>query len=217
MRSNQAFLEQAAEQLNLESGPTCAVPDVDIYFSRPYAENVRVFLRDSRQFPGITVVPPVPEAQAQNVPFKISPAMAKASFGNISPAPFRGYFVYGVGYAEVDGEKVLGAHPDCDLWLHAPANATHIEVDYGLLPAAYEREGNKTDGIELVITGETPAGQRREIHRRLLDPVRNAQDRGRQRDRIAYAPRPGEVLRFSHRPNQNPAYDWAYWARIEVK
>ena len=90
VRSNQAFLEQAAAQLNRGSGPTCAVPDADIYFSRPYAENVRVFLRDSRPYPGSTVVPPGPEAQAQNVPLKISPARAKASFGNISPAPFRG-------------------------------------------------------------------------------------------------------------------------------
>lgn len=217
VRSNTAFLEQAAESFNLESTPTCTVPDVDIYFSRPSAESVRVFLHSSPNFPVAVHERPDEPGQSKNTPFAISSSMAKASFVNVSPAPFQGYFVFGVSYADVDGAQVLAAHPDCDLWLRAPEPATRIEFDYGLLVAAYERAGDKTNGIEVFVTGELPDGRQRILYRRVLDPVNNPKDRGLQREVIPYAPRPGEVLHFANRPNQSAAYDWAYWSRIDVR
>ena len=89
--------------------------------------------------------------------------------------------------------------------------------EFGLIPEAYERDGEKTDGAEFVITGETPAGEKREIYRRVLDPVNEAADRGPQRVEMSYQPLPGETLQFSTRPNIIPNFDWAYWKKIEVK
>ncbi len=45
------------------------------------------------------------------------------------------------------------------------------------------------------------------------------EDRGIQREVISYRPVPGEILHFisSPGPNQSRSFDWAYWARIEVK
>lgn len=217
VRGNRPFLEQAASMLNLEDAPTCSVPDVDIYFSRPYAENVRVFLRSTLQFPEITLTPLADGGRLKAVPFPISPGMARTSFSNVSPAPIRGCFDYGVGHAEVDGATVLAAHPDCELWVPAPLAATRIEFEHGILPEAYTREGGRTDGVEVVVTGDMPDGRQRVIFQRVIDPLANANDRGLQKEVIPYTPLPGEVLRFASRINQNGAYDWAYWRRIEVK
>ncbi|MEJ1971471.1 MAG: hypothetical protein WDM96_02850 [Lacunisphaera sp.] len=70
--------------------------------------------------------------------------------------------------------------------------------------------------MEFIVEGELPGGATRRVYYRLLDPFQNAGDRGDQHVVIPYVPRPGEVLRFSTRPNENSAYDWAYWIRIEV-
>ena len=51
---------------------------------------------------------------------------------------------------------MLSAHPDSDLWLRPPAEASSIEWHFGFIPDAYERAGDRTTGAEfiVVITGE---------------------------------------------------------------
>lgn len=131
-------------------------------------------------------------------------SLARSSFANISPAPFRAYFTYGLGHEGAVGDEVLTTHPDSDLWLHAPAGATQIKWDYGIIASAYERSGEVTDGVEFTITGEKIAGQSRLIYSRLLDPAKQPTDRGRQHEVIPYHPLSGEILRFSSRPHLTP-------------
>jgi hypothetical protein len=199
------------------STPTFSQPYIDVYFSRPYIEQIQTRLRASRKFAEITFTSKPQEKEVLDVPFAISAGMARSAFSLVLPAPFQARFRYGVDNTECDGDLVLSAHPDCDLWLQAPAGATQIKWDFGFFPGAYERDGDRTDGVEFLITGETPDGHQRQIYRRVLDPVRTPADRGRQHEVIPYRSLPGETLKFSDRPNLNSAYDWAYWARIEVK
>jgi hypothetical protein len=158
---------------------------------------------------------PNEETQVKGL-FKVTPAVARSSFMNITPAPFQVEFQYGLDWMDHGNSAVLSAHPDSNLWLHPPAGATRINWSYGIFPGAYEPEG-KTNGVEFIVEGEMPDGQSRQVYHRLLDPRNNRQDRGDQRVLIPYTPRPGEVLRFSTRTNDNPAFDWAYWIQISVK
>ncbi len=98
-----------------------------------------------------------------------------------------------------------------------PAGATQIKWGYGIFPAAYEKAGDKTDGVEFIVWGELPGGGERRIYHRLLEPLQNPADRGDQHAVIPYTPLPGEKLRFSSRPGGGSAFDWAYWTGIEVK
>jgi hypothetical protein len=112
---------------------------------------------------------------------------------------------------------VLSAHPNTDLWLRPPENATEIRWGFGIFPGAYETPGKMTNGVEFIVEGEMPDGQHRSIYYRILDPAQNPADRGDQRAIISYVPLAGEVLRFSTRPNGNSAFDWAYLIQIKVK
>jgi len=85
------------------------------------------------------------------------------------------------------------------------------------VPDAYERTGDKTNGVELTIMGIGPSGIRRVLYRRYLDPTREPVDRGTQKVTIPYQPLPGELLHFRCDAGGSAAFDWVYWSRIEIK
>ena len=134
----------------------------------------------------------------------------------VSPTQVWAHSSHGFDLVLTEGGSGLLTHPDSNLWLHAPAGASRIEWNFGLLRQAYEKEGDKTDGVEFVITG-TVGGNTRQIFHRLLDPARLPADRGTQHISLPYQPRPGELLLFATRPVQGYAFDWAYWEKIAVK
>ena len=216
-RTNREFLRRAQAKFHLDDVPTFSHPSGDVYFSRFYRTYVIAYLKKNNPYDHVTVRPDVPVEMLINQLVDITPGAARTAFVGISPGPFRARFGYGFNRVWSEGNMVLSAHPDSDLWLHAPARATVINWDYGLHPTAYERDGDKSNGVVFSINGETADGKKREVYRRLLDPARNPRDRGRQHEIIPYRPRPGETLIFSTRPNQDYAYDWAYWVRIVVK
>lgn len=218
LRTNRALLNLAAEKFNLDSSaPTYSEGETDVYFARPYIASVQDGIAASVAYPMLTIGHMGPEQVPAQVPFNISTTLARNAFRNISPAPYRGLYEHGVAYLTVDGVSVLGAHPESNLWIQPPVGAKRIKWDYGIMAEAYERAGDKTDGVEFIIIGETPDGNRRQIYQRIVDPARNPADRGEQHVDLAYEPREGEHLIVSSRPNLSPAYDWAYWVRFEVK
>jgi len=221
-RGNREFLALAARHFNLDpTAPTFSYTHADtradIHVTEAYAAGVQIRLRTSRRYPGITV--PVESIVA--LPRKgltpISPMVARQAFKDINPAPYQAEFEFGFDWMEHGKEVVLSAHPNSDVWLRPRAGASRISWSYGIFPGAYANPGAMTDGVEFIVSGEGPDGQSREIYRRLLDPARNTADRGDQHEVIPHTPVPGEALRFSTRPNQSSAYDWAYTIRITVK
>jgi hypothetical protein len=217
VRGNRELLDRVAAKFGMDTVPTFSHPIADFYCSRPYIDRIQLDLAASRKYGEITFSPRSPDDKPPSVTFDITPGLARTSFGNVSPAPFKAFFTFGLSHQEIDGESVLTAHTESDLWLHAPAKAKQIKWNYGINAEAYERDGDRTDGVEFVITGEQPSGAHRQIFSRVLDPVNEPADRGTQHEIIAYQPLPGEVLQFSTRPNVNTNFDWAYWSRIEVK
>ena len=217
LRTNRQLIEQAAERFDLDAAaPTFSHEIADIYVSRLYRKGVQLHLKHDGGYHNLTMPgAPVEELPAKGL-IKIAPAAARSSFPNITPGPFQAEFQFGLAWIDHNFTSVLSAHPNSDLWLHPPAGATRIKWRYGIFPAAYEPEA-RTNGVEFIIVGEIPDGPSREVYRRLLDPRQNPADRGDQLVAIPYTPRPGEVLRFSTRPNGDYAYDWAYWIDIDVE
>ena len=217
-RENSMLRDLAVASFDLDAAPTFSHAIADIYCNRRYSDRVREGVKRNSYYGGrVTVGAQASARPLQSEKFWISRSLARISFGNVSPAPIQARFTYGLGSVPVDGATALSAHPDSDLWLHTPANATRIEWDYGMFSTAWERAGDKTDGVELAVVGLLPGGGRHVIFQRTLDPVNQAVDRGRQRVSIPYQAVPGELLHFSSRPRNNSSYDWLYWARIEVK
>ena len=218
VREDTAFINFVAAKFDLDaSKPTFSHTSwVDIYVTRLYKKGLQVRLKNSQKYPGLTMLVSPDEKLEVKGRFQIPPAAARNAFTNVIPGPFQVEFQYGLDWMEHGDAAVLSAHPNADLWLHPPAEATRIKWEYGIFPAAYEPE-RRTNGVEFIIHGELPDGQIRQVYYRLLDPRQNPKDRGDQQVVIPYTPQPGEILRFSTRPNDNTAFDWAYWTQIEVK
>ena len=216
-RGNHNVLDRVVAKFGMDTVPTFSYPIADIYCSRQYIDQIQHELAASQQYPYVTTKPRAAGDKLPSLPFNIPRGLARHSFSMVSPAPFRGYFKYGVSLQGLDGTQALTAHSPSDLWLQPPANATQIQWDFGLNDETWQKDGEKTDGVEFVVTGEIPSGQTRQVYRRVLDPVVVLEDRGTQHVTIPYQPLPGETLQFSSRPNGSPNYDWAYWARILVK
>jgi len=212
------LVERVARRFGLDPIPTFSHSTADVYCSQRYSARVRKYLRERGNFGGdITTSGPVtPPAVASREAYRILSVLAGSDFAMVSPAPIRAHFTEGLDHLLVDGRLAIFAHPDSSLWLHAPVQASRIEWEFGLISGAYEKAGDKTDGVEFAVMG-LAGGNQRLIFRRVLDPANQAADRGTQRMDISYQGLPGELLLFTTRPVHSYAYDWAYWAKIEVK
>jgi hypothetical protein len=216
-RRNSLVRNLATATFDLDREPTFSNPVADVYCNRRYSDQVRRRLKEWNYFGDITEGPPGTPLEANPDQIRVNPGLARSVLSAISPAPLKARFGFGMGSLLYEGETVLNAHPDSDVWLRPPSNASRIGWDYGMVSAAWERAGDKTNGVEMVIIGLRPGVGERMIYRRELDPVNRPEDRGQQRAVIPYEPLPGEMLHFSTRPRGSYSFDWAYWVRIEVK
>jgi hypothetical protein len=217
-RSNQGFVRQAATQFGLNPSVAFSHTTADVYLSDFFRDSALFHLRDQHGYHDITTQAKAAEPlSGDRPPVPIPSGVAAIAFRMVSPAPSQFRFTFGYSAWQEGGIEVLSVHPDTDLWVPAPGGAQQILWEFGLFPGAYERDGEKTDGVVFLVVGEAPDGSRREIFRRLLDPAGVPVDRGRQRAIIPYQAVAGETLVFLTRPNVNTHYDWAYTSRIEVK
>jgi hypothetical protein len=217
-RGDKALIQRAAAKFGLDTSVTFSSPFADVYLSGIYRTGAVVRLQGNHGFHQVTsqAKPDWPVSPSSR-PFAITPGVAADAFKMVSPHPTQFRFAYGYSLMELNGTPILSAHPDSDLWVPAPAGARQIVWEFGIVPGAYERDGDKTNGVEFVVEGESADGSRRRIFHRLLDPAAVPGDRGSQRAEIPYQPVPGEKLVFLTRPNGGYAFDWAYWTRIAVK
>ena len=218
VRTNRNFIDLLAARYDLDaSTPTLSWAVADVYIPRLYRQGVQLRIKLSARYPQVTVPRAPEEDLPQSGRFAISPLVAHKAFVTVSPAPFQGEFQFGLNWIEHGRDTVMSAHPDSNLWLRAPEHATHIEWGFGIFPGAYADPGKSTNGVEFIVDAEQPDGKERRIYRRVLDPMNQPADRGDQHVSIPYTPQPGDVLRFSTRPNENSAFDWAYWIGMKVQ
>lgn len=217
VRENRAFIDYALERLDMERVPMFSQENYgEVYMPRRYAVGAYVRLTNSRERYGReTHLPDRPAGERR--PIELSEVQGRNSFPMIMPAPFRSDLEFGLLPGDYNGDSVLSAHTDSFVWVKPPPGAREILWEFGFFDAAWSKEGDKTNGIEFVVTAEIPDHPPREIFRRLLEPANNPKDRGLQSERIAYTPQAGETLRFAALANGSKAYDWGFWRRIEVK
>ncbi len=218
LRTNQAFINMVAARFDMDATrPTFSFIVADIYVARTYSKSLQLILKNSRKYPHLTLPPGALEDEPVKGLITFPPGEARSTFPTFSPAPYQANFQFGLDWLVHGRHGVLSVHPDADLWLEPPAGATEIRWSYGIFAGAYEKPDAHTDGVEFSIHVEQPDGQTRRIYRRLLDPAREEKDRGDQHEVIPYTPQPGDSLRFSTRPFETSAFDWAYTIKIEVK
>ncbi len=218
VRKNRAFIDMVAARFDIDvTQPTLSFITADVYASRTYSKGLQLILKNSRKYPQLELPPGALDDEPVKGVITFPAEMARRTFPTFSPAPQRASFQFGMDWLMHGRQGVLSVHPDADLWLEPPAGAKEIRWSYGIFAGAYENPAAHTDGVEFIVQGEGPGDASRLIYRRLLDPARNPADRGDQHEVVPYVPVPGEVLRFSTRPFEHSAFDWAYTIKIEVK
>jgi hypothetical protein len=216
-RENKNLIALAARTFGLEPERTFYNDQADVYCNYKYGASLRQRLRNAGYYDNLKTSPQPAPPEPDSARFRISSGLARNDFDMISPAPLLGRFYFGYGKMS-DGEgTVLNSHPYTDLWLKPASDATRIEWEFGMISTSWSKEGPKTDGVKLSITGLLPNGTTRSIYERYLDPVNQPEDRGRQKVTLNYTPQPGEFLQFSSQPGASLSFDWSYWVRIEVK
>ena len=142
--------------------------------------------------------------------FNLPRNLAESTFPMIEPVPHRMKIQYGYNIGEYSDESVLSFHPDSDLWIRPQKTTGSVNWRYGMIDAAWSREGDKSDGVAFIVQVESPDGSRREIYRDDVVPVTDESNRGIIDVQIEYAIGADDVLVFSSRARGNAAYDWAF-------
>lgn len=220
-RGNAELARWIAERVGLDPEPTFSHPTANVHVSELIREQV-IFLATSGEGGGSGYEGIVAEGKPAARPraadgVAIPPALAATSFEMITPAVVRGRFTYGFARWNLDGESVLGAHPDTDLWVPVAPGARHIVWEFGIFPGAHAQEGAQTSGVEFIVMVERSDGSQRQLARRVLNPAVNPADRGRQRAEVAFDAAEGETVVFQTRPHGGPEFDWAYIRRIDIR
>ncbi len=216
-RQNDALRELATTRFDLEGAPTFSHTSADVYVSNLYRDIVVARAKHEIRPEGISTVadPDRPPTHMER-PRRVTRGMAETMFEMVHPAPVQLRLQFGFDLWWVHDLVTVAAHPDADLWIPAPANAKEVEWHFGIRPDAYERQ-DRTNGVEFIIDIEAADGTERRAYHRVLDPATRAEDGGLQREVIPIQAQAGERLVFRTRPNGSYSFDWAYWAKINVR
>ena len=119
-----------------------------------------------------------------------------------------------------DPEGKWTAHSPSSISYELPVGARALAFDYGLEPASYDgSQSGRTDGIDIVVTGETAEGGTSTMFRRTINPAEVAGDRGRQTARIALADTGVRrvTIAVGPGPNDNFSFDWSYLTNLRLE
>ena len=213
-----AFIKWCTSLLNLSSNPVARSPDGDVYVPTSRIPALKTELADrADSYPGVVFDFANPSERPD--PRLLFQKPVAADFAPVaSPAPFALYNPWGIQVAPIAGQPGISANAPSELHFHAPAGATRIEASFGIVEGAYTAP-NSTDGIDVVIFELLPAGGRRILFQRFLNPVHVPTDRGLQTITLDHlAPLAGPVV-FGLYPGpvDNIAFDWGYWRKITIQ
>ena len=146
---------------------------------------------------------------------EVSPGMRRVGFPMVHATVDRFEIAYGYKRFWVNGGTAINFHPDASAWVDPERRQGRGEWRFGIFDDAWDREGDRTDGVVFRVESESLSGQRRTLAERVLMPHVEAADRGVVAMNFDYTLAEGEVLRFSSGGVSSHAYDWAYLVEIE--
>jgi hypothetical protein len=146
----------------------------------------------------------------------ISAGSARLAFPMISEVVTRFKIFLGYRRYRLAEGDFINFHPDASIWVDPTTRAGTIRWRYGIFEDAWNRVGDRTDGVTFTVVAEDEAGQQREIFSRRLDPFKNEADRGIIASEFSHALAAGEMLRFSSDGGPSDAFDWAFLVEIEI-
>lgn len=122
----------------------------------------------------------------------------------------------GVNDLEENGSPAILAHAPATLVFPVEQAATRLKGRFGLLRRSFEG-GAATAGATFAVEVEVAGGERREIWRQFVDPMREGAHRVPQQLDVALpADATQVILRTLAAPSGSLAYAWSYWQDLEL-
>jgi hypothetical protein len=145
----------------------------------------------------------------------------RAVFQLMQTQPTRFYSSFGPMIDRANGLVEYNAHPDTRLVFALPAGNHRLRCSVLLAPAAYDAaltDNRATDGVEVTLARLQPGGSREVLFSRLIDPRKDALDRGVLPLRVDFSmDQAGEVeLFFGSGPAGNNTCDWIKLTRLVI-
>lgn len=215
-RANRAFIEATTARFGLEPRPLCELGEDDVYVPAGVWPTALELVRTMPIASLRLAAAPAAEdrlLKGRVVDVAELPPMLRRNFRGFTPEPRRSEATFDYSCAEENGEAFFSMHPLTRLWFAPPARRCRLETSYLIYPGAYEGKapGTGTDGVQFAVIEQRRDGGRRVLFERLLDPARNAADRGRQSLVLDLELAEGAELlvETTDGPSGNWAYDWA--------
>ena len=131
--------------------------------------------------------------------------------------PFAGHSTGELLPRRLDERWVLVVQPEGELQFTLSPAVRNLIGDFGIHPLAVENpRGATTDGVRFSVEVVAEGAEPRVLWERVLDPVREPSDRGKQTFHVVL-PEQTEgtiVLRTSNPEGRDATMDWAYWAEF---
>jgi hypothetical protein len=217
-RFNETLVHKLVSMSGMVSTPLFTHRDSHVYVSPfHYADWHHRLGPGGSRYPNVELIDQASDVDFTKSEFSVPRDLAESTFPMITPVPHRIKIRYGYNIGDYADESVLSFHPDSDLWIRPQKPKGSVNWRYGMIDAAWGREGDKSDGVVFIVQVESPDGSRREIYRDEVVPVTDESKRGIIDVTIEYEISAEEVLVFSSRARGNAAYDWAFVVGITAQ
>lgn len=215
IRNERAFLRPYLTRLGLGSGPVLASANTHLYVAKAMADR----FSDLAAGMSLREFAPVSAGGADRESRSVMGGAVPSNLTSMmSIPPIRVNHPFGPANHIVDKRPVFDAHAPTDIVFHLPEKAKEVAVGFGIIEGAYTGDST-TDGVEFRIELVETDGKVRVLRSIFLDPANQPDDRGTQQAVIALPQgATGELwCRTLTGPLNNGAFDWAYWARIQIR
>ncbi|HEX2860375.1 MAG TPA: hypothetical protein VHN79_01995 [Lacunisphaera sp.] len=213
-RENQALLDRAVRQFQLDPRPAFKWQEADVFLRRPsWSRDLDLLVGT----PGIVLSAEYnPEAavkQGREVDMTGWRPRHMTDFSMMSRWPWKYYSSYGLNRAQYKGRDYVSIHPDTRFWFKVPAGAHRLSVAIDFVADAYSEAlvwPERSDGVEIVVTTQTAGAPGRVVGRRLVDPRANPGDRDRLVVDFDFVAEAAADLEFAVLPGPAGSYtrDW---------
>ncbi|MDI1320738.1 MAG: hypothetical protein PSW75_11190 [bacterium] len=223
---NRRLIDAAVRTFGLDPRPVFGWQDVLVYLRADLRLAAIAGIKDARDSRFITLtpesLPDLGKLKGHEVETAALPAHLRRNFSRMTPLPWKYYTSFGADLVAESGGEFFTAHPDTRLWFKVPAGVRTIAVECLISPGAYAAslaDGEASDGVEFSIFLQQAGGKIIPLVSRLLDPRRQAADRGRQiLEYRGEIPAGADVLiQTGPGPNGNNSRDWAFLGAISIR